>query len=241
MRFATRSALIALAIGGCLAGPRAQAQVQLFEEVPSLEQLRTILIPESAPSASRRIIINAPKPQWLQPAALTQPGAQAEAPAAPAPAAGKPASQEAAPAAAAPSPAPVVAATPATPPAAKRIAAPDGLADSVGFRINFAFASAAIPADSHAYLDKIAELLTQEPKLALTVEGHTDAVGGEEYNQELSLRRADAVRSYLVEHGVAPRQLHPVGRGKSEPLVDNPYDGRNRRVQFARTPDGVAS
>jgi len=240
MRFATRSALIALAIGGCLTGPRAQAQVQLFEEVPSLEQLRTILIPESAPSASRRIIINAPKPQWLQPAALTQPGAQAETPAAPAPAAGT-ASQDAAPAAAAPSPAPVVAATPATPPAAKRIAAPDGLADSVGFRINFAFASAVIPADSHAYLDKIAELLTQEPKLALTVEGHTDAVGGEEYNQELSLRRADAVRSYLVEHGVAPRQLHPVGRGKSEPLVDNPYDGRNRRVQFARTPDGVAS
>ena len=240
MRFATRSALIALAIGSCLAGPRAQAQVQLFEEVPSLEQLRTILIPESAPSASRRIIINAPKPQWLQPAALTQPGAQAEAPAAPAPAAEKPASQDAAPAAAAPSPAPVVAAAPATP-KAKRIATPDGLADSVGFRINFAFASAAIPADSHAYLDKIAELLTQEPKLALTVEGHTDAVGGEEYNQELSLRRADAVRSYLVEHGVAPRQLHPVGRGKSEPLVDNPYDGRNRRVQFARTPDGVAS
>jgi len=239
MRFATKSALIALAIGTCLAAPRAQAQVQLFEEVPSLEQLRTILIPESAPSASRRIIINAPKPQWLQPAALTQPGAPAEAPAAPAPAAGT-ASQDAAPAAAAPSPAPVVAAAPATP-KATRIATPDGLADSVGFRINFAFASAAIPADSHAYLDKIAELLLQEPKLALTVEGHTDAVGGEEYNQELSLRRAEAVRGYLVEHGVAPRQLHPVGRGKSEPLVDNPYDGRNRRVQFARTPDGVAS
>jgi outer membrane protein OmpA-like peptidoglycan-associated protein len=105
---------------------------------------------------------------------------------------------------------------------------------AVGFRINFGFNSAGIPGEHVAQLDRIAELLIQEPKLSLAVEGHTDAVGGDEFNLQLSGRRADAVVRYLVERGVDPKRLMSVGKGKREPLVADPYDGRNRRVQFIR-------
>jgi outer membrane protein OmpA-like peptidoglycan-associated protein len=100
--------------------------------------------------------------------------------------------------------------------------------------IPFAFNSAVIPVEAYAYLDAMADLLRQERTLVIAVEGHTDAVGGSEYNLELSRRRAEAVMGYLSERGAAMEQLVAVGKGKSEPLVSDPYDGRNRRVQFNR-------
>lgn len=231
MRPTTRTALVALVIGASLlVQASAQADVRLFEDTPSIEQLRAILIPESHGGMTRRIEIprpvDAPKP--IQPAATTgtsQPQSDTAA------TSGK--SAPAAAPAAAPAPQQVV-----PPPAAKPVTAKAAPAaetgDAVGFRINFAFNSAVIPPTHFAQLDRVAELLRQEPALSLAVEGHTDAVGGAEYNIELSRRRAEAVVHYLTDHGVDSRHLMAVGKGKTEPLVADPMDGRNRRVQFLR-------
>jgi outer membrane protein OmpA-like peptidoglycan-associated protein len=67
------------------------------------------------------------------------------------------------------------------------------------------------------------------------IEGHTDAVGSDAYNLDLSKRRAVAVALYLVNQmGISPDRLAVAGKGKTEPLTDDPYDAANRRVQFAR-------
>lgn len=231
MRPMTRTALIALAIGASLlVQARAQADVRLFEDTPSVEQLRAILIPESHEGATRRIEIprpvDAPKP--IQPAAATGTTSQPQSDTTPASGTSAPA--------AAPDAAPAaqqVAPPPAKPVHAKAAPAHD-VANAVGFRINFAFNSAVIPPAHFAQLDRIAELLRREPALSLAVEGHTDAVGGADYNIELSRRRAEAVVHYLTDHGVDGSHLMAVGKGKTEPLVADPMDGRNRRVQFLR-------
>ena len=231
MRFTTRTALVALAIGTALLGQaHAQAEVRVFEDTPSIEELRAILIPEFHGGVTRRIefprrdALDGAKP--IQPAAASgatfQPSSQPEAtptPDAPAPAASAP-EQIAPSAAAAKEPAK---AAPAT-----------DTATAVGFHINFAFNSAVIPSAHFAQLDRVVELMHQEAALSLAVEGHTDAVGTVEYNIDLSRRRATAVVHYLVDHGVDASRLMAVGKGKSEPLVTDPMDGRNRRVQFLR-------
>jgi outer membrane protein OmpA-like peptidoglycan-associated protein len=75
------------------------------------------------------------------------------------------------------------------------------------------------------------------------VAGHTDASGGEEYNQELSERRADSIKTYLVDkYGVAAANLVTVGYGKSKPKdAANPTDPANRRVQVVTMANKTAS
>ena len=240
MRPTTRTALIALAIGATLlAQPRAQAEVRLFEDTPSVEQLRAILIPESHGGMTRRIefprhdALDAAKP--VQPAAASGPVAQSRPDAAPTSGTSAPTDAPAA----TPAPAPIA------PPVAKKTEAKPAptadMATAVGFRINFAFNSAVIPPAHFAQLDRVAELLSQEPALSLAVEGHTDALGSSDYNIDLSRRRAMAVVRYLFDHGVEPNRLMAVGKGKTEPLVADPMDGRNRRVQFLRlSPDSTS-
>jgi outer membrane protein OmpA-like peptidoglycan-associated protein len=224
MRPTTRTALIALAIGASLlVQPRAQADVRLFEDTPSLEQLRAILIPESHGGMTRRIEI--PRPveasRPIQPAAAgPMPQAQQDTTAV----SGTSASAAA----------PALVVSPPAKPVEATAAPADDTANAVGFRINFAFNSAVIPPEHFAQLDRVAELLHQEPGLSLAVEGHTDAVGSADYNIDLSRRRAEAVVHYLTDHGVDASRLMAVGKGKTEPLVANPMDGRNRRVQFVR-------
>lgn len=226
----TRTALIALAIGASLlVQARAQADVRLFEDTPSVEQLRAILIPESHGGMTRRIEIPRPvdAPKLIQPAAASGPTSQPQSDMAATSGTSQPA---AAPAAA---PAPQVVSPPPAKPVAKAAPATE-TGNAVGFRINFAFNSAVIPPANIGQLDRVAELLRQEPALSLAVEGHTDAVGGADYNIELSRRRAEAVVHYLTDHGVDGRRLMAIGKGKTEPLVADPMDGRNRRVQFLR-------
>jgi OOP family OmpA-OmpF porin len=104
-----------------------------------------------------------------------------------------------------------------------------------GFRINFRFDSAVIPADAYEYLDTVGAVLHSEPDVSIVVEGHTDANGGDAYNMNLSERRAKAVETYLVgKHRIAVSRIHTVGKGEGEPLTANPFDQTNRRVQFAR-------
>ncbi|MEO5375190.1 MAG: OmpA family protein [Alphaproteobacteria bacterium] len=115
---------------------------------------------------------------------------------------------------------------------APAVAAP--AVDAVGFPINFGYNSADIMDESRPYVDVMGQLLTKQPGLRMTVEGHTDGAGSDEYNNNLSARRAAAVKRYLVDsHGIAPSRLKTVGKGKSDPLYrDNPLDPKNRRVQF---------
>src|SRR5919206_28796 len=91
---------------------------------------------------------------------------------------------------------------------------------SVGFRINFALNSAAVPPTYFPYVDRIGELLRQEVQVKLLIEGHTDATGSDAYNLDLSQRRAIAVAEYLVRRqGIDPERLLVTGKGKREPLT----------------------
>lgn len=84
-------------------------------------------------------------------------------------------------------------------------------------------------------LAKLSGIVLSHPGLNLAVEGHTDSVGGDEYNQKLSEQRADSVRSYLLEQGLTPDQVTATGFGKTQPVASNDTaQGRqqNRRVEL---------
>jgi outer membrane protein OmpA-like peptidoglycan-associated protein len=101
--------------------------------------------------------------------------------------------------------------------------------------VRFGFNSAAIEPAARRQLDALAEGIRLLPaERAVRIEGHTDAIGGEDYNERLSQRRALAVRQYLVsQHGIAAERLHAVGLGEQEPLAGlDPDAPQNRRVQF---------
>lgn len=101
--------------------------------------------------------------------------------------------------------------------------------------IHFEFNKATIRSESFPILNDVAEVLKDNPKLNILIEGHTDAVGGIDYNQKLSDRRAQSVKSYLVSKGVAAGRLSTKGRGKLAPIASNDTAvGRalNRRVEF---------
>ena len=89
--------------------------------------------------------------------------------------------------------------------------------------------------ESLVSLDKIADVLKKYPDVRVRIEGHTDAVDTEQYNQWLSNQRANAVRDALVQRGIGKERLEAVGYGESRPIAtnDNP-EGRaeNRRIEF---------
>ena len=220
----SRLALLApLALAG-LAAPAAAQTVRMFDEAPSLEVLRAIMVPESRGAASRRIVL----PQAGLPDDA-RPVQQAAVPADPVAAPAEPVPQ-AAPA----RPAPVQMAMAAPRPPAAETAAP-AAPGIIGFRINFALDSDTLAPAYRGFVERIGELLRAEPQVKLRIEGHTDALGSDAYNRDLSLRRAVAVAGYLVDHmGIDADRLVVVGKGKTEPLLDDHLDPRNRRVQFVR-------
>jgi outer membrane protein OmpA-like peptidoglycan-associated protein len=83
-------------------------------------------------------------------------------------------------------------------------------------------------------LDKLVGFLNKYPDRTVVVEGHTDSVGTEDYNQGLSERRADSVKSYLVQQGVGRTRLTSLGKGKNDPIAGNDSSSgrqQNRRVE----------
>jgi len=115
--------------------------------------------------------------------------------------------------------------------AASQAAAPTALS----LPVPFAFDSADILPAAKPQLDAIAAGIRMLPAdQKVIVEGHTDAVGTEPYNEQLSQRRAQSVRRYLVAvHGIDASRLQAVGLGEHQPLPGrNPLAGENRRVQF---------
>lgn len=103
-------------------------------------------------------------------------------------------------------------------------------------QVNFATDSAEILPDSTALLTEIADTLLRHPEIRrVEIQGHTDSNGDDAHNMDLSQRRADAVRDWLVRAGVEPGRLTAQGYGETRPLVPNitaANRARNRRVQF---------
>jgi outer membrane protein OmpA-like peptidoglycan-associated protein len=116
--------------------------------------------------------------------------------------------------------------------------APDDLKDdasALSLPVRFAFDSADVLPAARAQLDAVAEgIKLLAPESIVTVEGHTDAVGSDAYNLELSRVRANAVRDYLVQrHGIDTARLKTVAYGKRRPIEgSDPHAALNRRVQF---------
>lgn len=110
----------------------------------------------------------------------------------------------------------------------------------------FDTAQATLKPGAYATIDRLAEALKAEPERQVIIEGHTDSVGSDDYNQGLSERRAQAVQSALLERGVASNQIRALGKGESVPVASNDNPGgrqQNRRVEmiFANTGSQVAS
>ena len=96
--------------------------------------------------------------------------------------------------------------------------------------------------DTKISLAKVAGILQAYPGLKLQVEGYTDSVGSDEYNQKLSENRADAVRDFLMTQGVQTENITATGYGKAKPVADNgTAQGRaqNRRVQLVVSGDAI--
>ena len=93
-------------------------------------------------------------------------------------------------------------------------------------------------------LAKVSGIVLAHPGLHLEVEGYTDSVGSEEYNQQLSEHRADAVRNYLVQQGISDSSIVARGMGESNPVASNDTpEGRqqNRRVELVLSGDAIGT
>jgi len=89
--------------------------------------------------------------------------------------------------------------------------------------------------NARSNIENLATSLKNNPETTILIVGHTDATGSDAYNQKLSVRRAEAVRSYTIAQGIASSRLSTEGRGESEAIADNTTEeGRtlNRRVEI---------
>mgnify|MGYP003417457096 FL=1 len=101
--------------------------------------------------------------------------------------------------------------------------------------IFFETGSSKLLKESFAELNTLIVLLMENPGLRVEIGGHTDNVGNAEYNMTLSQQRADAVKNYLVEKGIAANRLVSKGYGFSNPIADNDTEqnrAKNRRTEI---------
>lgn len=115
---------------------------------------------------------------------------------------------------------------------------PQTTAESVGIGlpIQFGFNSDQISSDSRAYIDELGKMLSRADlqNEKVVIEGHTDASGSSQYNQQLSMRRAEAVKQYLFkQYNIDRNRLLVSGKGEYQPLNGrNPFEAVNRRVEI---------
>jgi OmpA-OmpF porin, OOP family len=101
--------------------------------------------------------------------------------------------------------------------------------------VKFEFDSERLTPEALNILNDVATTLQAYPNVDVELEGHTDSIGSDAYNQGLSERRANSVKTYLVGRGVDARRMTPVGYGEAMPIADNnTEEGRdeNRRVEL---------
>ena len=114
----------------------------------------------------------------------------------------------------------------------------DQLKLTISDKVAFDYKSTAIRPDFLPTIEHVADVLTKYDNSRVLVVGHSDAVGSDSYNRELSLARADAVRDALAVYGVDPARVQAEGRGEAEPRAGNDSEaGRavNRRVEILIT------
>ena len=103
----------------------------------------------------------------------------------------------------------------------------------------FDYDKSELKSESFPELERIIELLRENPKVRLRFDGHTDDQGSDEYNEKLSQRRAEAVRDYIVAGGVPTARLEARGLGKRKPMMQGSTDearASNRRVEMKVIP-----
>jgi len=106
----------------------------------------------------------------------------------------------------------------------------------------FATGKSSLNASAQYSMDKLAEFLQKKQNRGLLVEGHTDSVGGDEYNLELSEHRAESVKNALIKRGIAPERIATIGYGKKYPIASNATAAgkqQNRRVEAIILNEGV--
>ena len=96
--------------------------------------------------------------------------------------------------------------------------------------------SSTIKPGGYAELDRVANVLAQYPQTMIRVEGHTDQTGSEQYNLQLSERRANAVKNALTQKGIDAARITPVGMGECCPVSSD--NAANRRVSMVLTAQG---
>jgi outer membrane protein OmpA-like peptidoglycan-associated protein len=102
-------------------------------------------------------------------------------------------------------------------------------------QLRFATDSAELVGESDAVLAAVKRVLEEHPEVRIRIEGHTDSVGDPAYNDDLSARRAESVKGWLVRNGIDPSRLESVGLGSKEPIDTNDTEAgraKNRRVVF---------
>jgi OOP family OmpA-OmpF porin len=123
--------------------------------------------------------------------------------------------------------------TPPPPPVAKAPPPPRKIAELHG--PEFDFNKATLHPEGKRMVDGAVKVMKDDPAMRVSVEGHTDSIGSDAYNQRLSERRASTVRDYMVEQGVAASRITAAGFGESKPVASNKTEaGRaeNRRVDI---------
>jgi len=139
-----------------------------------------------------------------------------------------------------PKPAPAPTPKPAPPPPApekKEAPKPKPVAEKVTFAadVTFDFNKATLKPDGRAKLDDLANKVKTINLEVVIAIGHADEIGSHAYNDKLSVRRAEAVKAYLVSKGVEPNRVYTEGKGKRQPIASNKTaEGRakNRRVEI---------
>ncbi len=99
----------------------------------------------------------------------------------------------------------------------------------------FVFATDKLIDESLGELNQLVATLNNNPKMKIEIGGHTDSKGSDEYNLNLSGRRAKAVVNYLIEKGISENRLTSKGYGKTKPIASNDTEEgqqQNRRVEF---------
>jgi OOP family OmpA-OmpF porin len=136
----------------------------------------------------------------------------------------------------APKAAPAAAPAPAAPKAAPA-AAPQAAASKVTYAADafFDFDKSVLKAEGKAKLDDLVGKVKGINLEVIIAVGHTDSVGADAYNQKLSVRRAEAVKAYLVSKGIEKNRVYTEGKGEKQPVADNKTSAgraKNRRVEI---------